>query len=95
MKVRCGILINNQAKALESIQLRACNYILGCSLTTCDEPVRADISLKILRNRRDFRKQNWYCKVMCINDERLPFKLYRRGSLLCIYFNALELFSLA
>ena len=28
-----------QAKALESIQLRACKYMLGCSLTTCDEPV--------------------------------------------------------
>ena len=28
-----------QAKALESIQLRACKYILGCSVTTCDEPV--------------------------------------------------------
>ena len=45
-----------QAKALESIQLRACKYILGCSVTTCDEPVRADLGLKTLRYRRDFCK---------------------------------------
>ena len=27
----------SQTKPLESIQLRACKYMLGCSLTTCDE----------------------------------------------------------
>ena len=32
-----------QAQALESIQLRACKYILGCSRTTCDEPVYEQI----------------------------------------------------
>ena len=32
----------SQAKALKSIQLRACRYILSCSVTTCDEPVHAD-----------------------------------------------------
>ena len=35
--------IKCQAKALESIQLCACKYILGCSITTCDEPVLADL----------------------------------------------------
>ena len=35
-----------QAKALESIQLRACKYILGCSITTCDEPVLAGLGLE-------------------------------------------------
>ena len=31
-----------QTKALESIQLHVCTrkYILACSVTTCDEPVR-------------------------------------------------------
>ena len=48
-----------QAKALESIQLRASKYILGCSVTTCDEPVCADLGLKTLRYRRDFRKLRW------------------------------------
>ena len=64
-----------QPKALESIQLRACKYILGCSVTTCDEPVRADLGLNTLKNRRDFRKLKWYRKVMSMNDERLPYKL--------------------
>ena len=77
--LECGCEVWNtnkcQAKALESIQLRACKYILGCSVTTCDEPVRADLGLKTLRYRRDFRKLKWYCKVMSMKDERLPFKL--------------------
>ena len=41
-----------QAKTLESIQLRACKYILGCSITTCDEPVRADLGIETLKRRR-------------------------------------------
>ena len=64
-----------QAKALESIQLRACKYILGCSVTTCDEPVLADLGLETLKYRRDFRKLKWYYKVKRMTDERLPFKL--------------------
>ena len=43
-----------QGKALESIQLQACKYILGCSLTTCDEPVCADLELGTLKSRRNF-----------------------------------------
>ena len=35
----------------------------------------ADLGLKTLRNRRDFHKLKWYCKVVNMNDERLPFKL--------------------
>ena len=64
-----------QAKALESIQLQACKYILGCSVTTCDEPVRADLGLETLKYRRDLRKLKWYRKVKRMNDESLPFKL--------------------
>ena len=50
-----------QAKALESIQLRACKYTLRYFVTTCDEPVHAHLSLKTLRNRRDFYKLKWCC----------------------------------
>ena len=64
-----------QAKALESIQLRACKYILGCSMTTCDEPVLADLGLEALKYRIDFRKLKWHYKIKLMNDERLPFKL--------------------
>ena len=69
----CEVLNTNkcQAKALESIQLRACEYILGCCVTTCDVPVYADIGLKTLRYRTDFRKLKWYCKVMSMRDEQL------------------------
>ena len=39
-----------QVKALESIQLLACKYTLGCSIATCDEPVLGDT----LKYRREF-----------------------------------------
>ena len=45
-----------QAKALESIQLLACQFILACCVTTCVEPVCADSGLKTLKNWRDFCK---------------------------------------
>ena len=46
----------------------------GNVLTTCDEPVHADLGLKALRDR-DFRILQLYSKVMCMNDKKLPFKL--------------------
>ena len=61
--MRCGTN-KCQAKALESIQLRSAKFILGCSITTCDEPVRADLGLEALKCRRDFRKLKWYQKVI-------------------------------
>ena len=64
-----------QAKPLESIQLRACKYILERSVTTCDDPVHAELGLETLKYRRDYRKLKWYRKVKYMNDERLPFKL--------------------
>ena len=33
------------------------------------------LHLKTLKNRRDFHKLKWYCKVMCMTVKRLPFKL--------------------
>ena len=36
-------------KALGSIQLCTGKYILGCSITTCDEPVHADLGLETLK----------------------------------------------
>ena len=41
-----------QARALESIQLSSCKYILGCSVTTSDEPVHEDLGLETLKCRR-------------------------------------------
>ena len=65
-----------QAKALESIQLHVCKYILGCSVTTCDEPVYEDLGLETLKCRRNCRTLKWYCKVMCMNSNKLRIKLF-------------------
>ena len=57
------------AKALEFIQLPACKYILGCSVTTCDKPVREDLGSEKLKCKRDFRILKWHRKVMCMNSK--------------------------
>ena len=64
-----------QVKALECIQLHACKSILGCSVTTWDEPVCAKLGLKTLKYRWDFRKLKWHYKVKSMKDERLPSKI--------------------
>ena len=64
-----------QTKPLESVQLQACKYILFCSVTTCDEPVRADLGLQTLKCRRDFHRLKWYNKIMCMSVKRLSSKL--------------------
>ena len=77
LKYDCEVWNSNkcQAKALDSIQLCVYKYVLGCSVTTWVEPVHTDLGLKTIRNRKDFRKPKWYCKVMSLNHERLPFKI--------------------
>ena len=44
-------------------KLRACKYILGHSITICDEPVLANLGLEMLKYRLDFRKLNWHYKI--------------------------------
>ena len=62
--------INNcQDKTLETIQLRA------GSVTTCDEPMCADLGLETFKSGRDFQTLKWYCKVKHTNNQRLPGKL--------------------
>ena len=51
-------------------------YILGCSVTTCDEPVREDFGLETLKYRRDLYELKWYRKVKHMNDDKLSFKLF-------------------
>ena len=45
-----------QPKTLESIQLCACKYILGCSITTGYEYICEDLGLETSKSRRDFYK---------------------------------------
>ena len=68
----------SQDKVLESIQLRAGKYILACFVTTCDEPVRADlqhVGLETLKSKRDFHELKWYCRIKQMNNQNLPCKL--------------------
>ena len=67
-------LVDLYIKTTESRQLRSCKYTLGCSVTTCDEPVRIDLVLNIMTYRRDIRTLKWYCKVMSLKDEILQLK---------------------
>ena len=64
-----------QDKVLESIQLYAGKYILGCCVTTCDEPVHVDLGLETLKIRRYFHKLKWYRKIKHMNNQKLPSKL--------------------
>ena len=82
--LECGCEVWNpnkcQVKALESLKLRACKYILRCCTTTCDEPVCAELGLETLKCRSDFCKVKWYHKIMCMIDKRFPFKLLSNES---------------
>ena len=53
----------NQASALESILLGGAKMILGCSSKTCNEVVRGDMGLEILKSRRDKAKLKWWYKL--------------------------------
>ena len=44
-------------------------------MTTCDEPLCADIGIETLKHRRDFRKFKLSHKGMSMNHKRLPCKL--------------------
>ena len=57
--------------------MHVCKYILGCFVTTFDEPVCANLGLKTLKNMRDFHKLQWYFMVMSMNGERLSVKLLK------------------
>ena len=67
-----------KAKALKSIQLHPCKCVLRCSRTACDEPIQVGLRLETSKCRSDFHKLNWYHTIMCVNNERLPFKLLSR-----------------
>ena len=75
LEYSCEVWTTNkfQAKTLESIQLHACKYIFECSVATY-ELLHAHSELKTWKTWYYFCKVKLYCKVMCMNAERLPFK---------------------
>ena len=64
-----------QTKSLESTQLCASKYILGCCVTNCDEPVQGDLTLESSKYGRNLHRLKCYRKIMCTNDKRIPIKL--------------------
>ena len=77
MVVKCGTQVC-QANALNSIHVYAFKYILGCSISTCDEPILADLGLETLKYRRDFHKLKWHYKIKCLNDEKLQLNCWTK-----------------
>ena len=55
--MKCRTQISVRLKLSESIRLHTvydCKYILGCSITTYNEPMLADLGLETLKYRRDY-----------------------------------------
>ena len=63
-----------QASALESILLGGAKR-LGCSYKTCNEAVRGNMALEILRSHRDKAKFTWWYKLASTSVRRYPRKL--------------------
>ena len=61
-------------KKLETVQVTAAKNkkILGCSSTTSNTVVRAELGMYPIKTKRDVRKLKWQCKVRNIPGKRLP-----------------------
>ncbi|CAB1096278.1 unnamed protein product [Ectocarpus sp. CCAP 1310/34] len=59
-------------KQLETVQMAAAKKILGCSSTTSNTVLRAELGMYSLKTKRDMQKLNWQYKVSSMSDDRLP-----------------------
>ncbi|CAB1099916.1 unnamed protein product [Ectocarpus sp. CCAP 1310/34] len=59
-------------KQLETVQMTAAKKILGCSSTTSNTVLRAELGMYSLKTKRDMQKLNWQYKVSRMSDDRLP-----------------------
>ena len=59
-------------KQLETVQMAAAKKILGCSSTTSNTVLRAELGMYSLKTKRDMQKLNWQYKVSRMSDDRLP-----------------------
>ena len=62
--------------ALEFIILGGAKRILRCSSKTCNEAVRGDMGLEILKSRRDRAKLKWWYKLATMPEDRFPKQLF-------------------
>ena len=61
---------------LESIILKGAKKILGCSSKTCNEAVRGDMGLEMLKSRRDKAKLKWWYKLVTMPGSRYAKQLF-------------------
>ena len=60
------------AEKLETVQMSAAKKILGCSKTTSNTALRAELGMYALKTNRDMRKLRWQHSVRSMQSERLP-----------------------
>ena len=59
-------------KQLESVRMTAAKKILGCSSTTSNTVLRAELGMYPLKTNRGGRKLKWQYKVNNVPEKRLP-----------------------
>ena len=59
-------------KQLETVQMTVVKNILGCSSTTSNTVLRAELEMHPLKTNRGVRKLKWQYKVNNIPGKRLP-----------------------
>ena len=59
-------------KQLETVQMTAAKKVLGCSSTTSNTVLRAELGMYPLKTNRDVRKLKWQYKVRNMPKHRLP-----------------------
>ena len=60
------------AEKLETVQMAAVKKILGCSRTTSNTALRAELGMYSLKTNRDVRKLRWQYSVKNMHRKRLP-----------------------
>ena len=59
-------------KQLEPVQMTAAKTTLGCSSTTSNTVLRAELGMYPLKTNRDLRELKWQYKVENMPEKRLP-----------------------
>ena len=59
-------------KQLETVQMTAATQVLGCSSTTSNTVLRAELGMYPLKTNRDVRKLKWPYTVRNMPKTRLP-----------------------
>ena len=60
------------ADKLGTVQMSAAKRILGCSKTTSNTALRAELGMYALKTNRDMRKLRWKNSVKNMQSKRLP-----------------------